>query len=371
VNEAVFFHDGSMFVTAGNDGTVRVWDPRSGAEVARIAAKDGPLHGIALAPDNRLAVTTDLRVWDLSDPTDRMFAEELKLRRCAVSPDGQCVVTANHDGTLKLWDLTTWKLLGSVSAHSRSVTSVCFLPDGRRVVSVGWDYAVTMWDTSSGAVARRQTSQTFPGSSDPTIAASPDGRTVAFRNGDHEIVILDVETWQDVRTLSCDQQMASVTFSSDGRRLLTGHTGDAGNYKSILWDVATGEPIRKFYGHGHWVQCVALSADGKTAITGSWDQRVIVFDAETGAIRHRLQGHTGHVTAVAVSKDGHTCLSASRDGTLRLWDLRTGKLVRTFSQGVEIHDLALLAADAMSAIALDKTYLRVWRFDSARELGLR
>jgi tetratricopeptide (TPR) repeat protein len=56
---------------------------------------------------------------------------------------------------------------------------------------------------------------------------------------------------------------------------------------------------------------------------------------------------------------------------LRLWDLRTGKLVRTFSQGVEIHDLALLAADAMSAIALDKTYLRVWRLDSARELGLR
>jgi WD40 repeat protein len=43
-----------------------------------------------------------------------------------------------------------------------------------------------------------------------------------------------------------------------------------------------------------------------------------------------LKGHTNSVNAVAVTADGRRAVSASADQTLRLWDLANGQTIRTF-----------------------------------------
>ena len=74
---------------------------------------------------------------------------------------------------------------------------------------------------------------------------------------------------------------------------------------------------------------MALSGDGRRAVSASWDQTLKVWDVETGRELRTLQGHTGVVNGVALSGDGRRAVSASADNTLKVWDVETGRELRT------------------------------------------
>jgi WD40 repeat protein len=72
----------------------------------------------------------------------------------AVSPDGQRVVSASRDNTLKVWDVETGRELRTLQDHSAWVNGVAVSPDGRRVVSASSDNTLKVWDLEfSPAVA--------------------------------------------------------------------------------------------------------------------------------------------------------------------------------------------------------------------------
>jgi WD40 repeat protein len=66
---------------------------------------------------------------------------------------------------------------------------------------------------------------------------------------------------------------------------------------------------------------VAVSADGRTAVSGGGDGTVRVWDLTGTAAPRELTRHVGWVEAVAVSADGQTAVSGGADGTVRVWDL--------------------------------------------------
>ena len=76
---------------------------------------------------------------------------------------------------------------------------------------------------------------------------------------------------------------------------------------------------------------MAVTPDGRRAISASDDQTLRVWDLDTGKTVRTLQGHSSWVHAVAVTPDGRRAISASDDQTLRVWDLDTGKTVATFT----------------------------------------
>jgi hypothetical protein len=117
-----------------------------------------------------------------------------------------------------------------------------------------------------------------------------------------------------------------VALSGDGRRALTGSSDDT----AILWDLESGAPIRILKGHTASVESVALSGDGRRALTGSWDHTAILWDLETGAPLRTLKGHTSLVFSVAISGDGRRALTGSSDDTAILWDLETARAIQTY-----------------------------------------
>ena len=71
------------------------------------------------------------------------------------------------------------------------------------------------------------------------------------------------------------------------------------------------ELVRTLAGHSGGVHGVAVTADGKRAVSASWDGTLKVWDLETGGVLRTLEGHTGSVTGVAVTADGKRAVSAS------------------------------------------------------------
>jgi len=104
-----------------------------------------------------------------------------------------------------------------------------------------------------------------------------------------------------------------------------------------LWNWHTGELLRTFTAHSEAIWSVAISPDGQTLATGSWDHSIKLWDLEELESRYFnntpkqiLLGHGEKVQSVAFSPNGKTLASGDLAGTVKLWDVENGELRGTF-----------------------------------------
>jgi WD40 repeat protein len=70
------------------------------------------------------------------------------------------------------------------------------------------------------------------------------------------------------------------------------------------------------------VSAVALSGDGRFAVSGSYDRSLRVWDLQGKQPPRTPQGHADRVKAVALCGDGRFAVSGSSDRSVRVWDLQ-------------------------------------------------
>jgi WD40 repeat protein len=120
-----------------------------------------------------------------------------------------------------------------------------------------------------------------------------------------------------------------------------------------VWDIEKGETVRTLEGHTDLVNAVAVTPDGRFAVSASNDGTLKVWDIEKGETVRTLEGHTDLVNAVAVTPDGRFAVSASDDGTLKVWDIKTDKAVAGFTGDGPLITCAILP-DGTTIIAGDQ-----------------
>jgi WD40 repeat protein/serine/threonine protein kinase/tetratricopeptide (TPR) repeat protein len=131
--------------------------------------------------------------------------------------------------------------------------------------------------------------------------------------------------------LSHGDQVRSVAFSRDGKTILTGSFDQTAR----LWDAETGRPIGEPLVNPERVFCAAFSPDGKTILAGCGDGTARLWDAATGRPSGRPLKHMNVgsaplgdiVSSVAFSPDGRTILTGGWDHAARLWDAATGRVI--------------------------------------------
>jgi WD40 repeat protein len=285
--------DGRTVLTGSDDGTVKLWDTATGAE----------LRTLDVYPQGKSLSSNGIPV--------------------AFSPEGHLALIGTPDGIVKLWDVETGVDVQTFKGHSGAVTGVVFSHDGRLALTGSEDGTAKLWDVATG-----RDLQTFKGhaSQITSVALSSNARTALTGSRDGSAKLWDVATGAQLRTFRDENIVWSVAYAPDGHTILTGSK----NSNATLWDLATGLPIRKFT-HRFPVVSVAFSPDGHLALTGSWDYARL-WDVATGHELKTLEGHLGGFSAVAFSRDGRALLTGSdhQDSSAKLWDVATGEVRQTF-----------------------------------------
>ena len=154
----------------------------------------------------------------------------------------------------------------------------------------------------------------------------------------------------------------SVALTPDGRFAVSG----SWDCTLRVWDLQQGQPVRTLEGHKGWVNAVAVTPDGSRAISAASDCTLRVWDLATGQSVHILKAHTDRVNAIVVMPDCRTAISASSDRTLRLWDLEKGKLVRTLKGHLRVVNAVAVTPDGRNAVSVSDYRLRIWDLERGR-----
>ena len=94
----------------------------------------------------------------------------------------------------------------------------------------------------------------------------------------------------------------------------------------FLWDVTTGNIIRRFKGHSNRINCVRYNADCSLIITGSYDRNIKIWDCKSNnydAIQS-MEDAKDSISSVFISN--YEIVSSSIDGCIRKYDIRAGRL---------------------------------------------
>jgi WD40 repeat protein len=270
VNGLTFLSDGPL-VTSSEDGSVRVWDPKTGKERATL-----------------IRSREDERFWSM-----------------AASLDSSLLAAAVGPSNVRVWDAKTgaelYKLKWS-TARAGGVYRVAFAADDQTLLTYGTDWYFRTWDLRTGKLKaeRRFRPSHLPGpdvEDDESwqIASvypefGPDGDTLVLPLNKDVAVYSLAAGKERFRVEADEQRVEFVVLSADGKRLATYGPGPEkaqGNrpthHHVSVWDMATGARVTRFRVAGwNFFRTMRFTPDGRQLVVGSMDPVLQVFDAATG-----------------------------------------------------------------------------------------
>jgi WD40 repeat protein len=263
------------------------------------------------------------------------------------SPDGSKILTTGADGHLIIWDAKTALQLRAISGvwATANLRPAWSGDSSRLLTSSTANNKSILWDVVSGKRVRSlygHEYEVFCG------CLNHDGSLAVLGGFRGKIQLWNPKTGEIGQTLTdpaTKDLVLAIDISNDGTMAITAQESAA-----IVWDVAKGKALHTLRGHRGKIKTVALSQDGKTALTGSDDKTVIAWDTKIGMQRYTLGEHANWTEKLGCSADGSVLLAGS-SLDLSLWDGKTGKQIRAVPFKEHADALAVSPDGSQFAIA--------------------
>ncbi|HEX3262178.1 MAG TPA: protein kinase, partial [Solirubrobacterales bacterium] len=360
----LFSPDGGTVVSTSLDGTVALWDVKSGRLRERLPGHSGAVQQPVFSPDGARLYTVShdgtAIAWEIggegrSRPRrdlgllrarDRGLARHFTFTRDrapwgydgrpgSFSPDGRLLALGLMKRGFRLWDATDLTPVGPpLYKTGGEVKSLAFAPDGRTLAAVTLDGEATLWDVERRSLLRGPFSARVRNdvlgssiSADGAILATPapeDWVGPYYDPNEGGVNLWKLATGEALDTIALGVPVGDVAFSPARSTLAFVH--ERGGTAEV-WDVARRSRITMLPvdSDSQFYYAIAFSPDGRTLATGGLEDPIVrVWDVPTGKLIRELDQGTAGAKTLDFSPDGRTLAVSGYAPVASLWDLATG-----------------------------------------------
>jgi len=172
------------------------------------------------------------------------------------------------------------------------------------------------------------------------------------------------ETLRSIKGLVHPASMLAVT--ADGRFAVS---GDLEGVR--VWDARTGAAVRTLAMREMRLRSMAVAPDGRTLLCAGEGAPLQLVDMDTGRPLRAFQPHPGFLAALAITADGRLAVSGGSDRTVRVWDMATGRCLRALEGHQEAVAAVAVSVEGSRAVSasLDGT-VRAWDLASGQAVAV-
>lgn len=242
-----------------------------------------------------------------------LFAESIgDILKVAISSDDRLVAKGGSDGKIKIWELGTGQNVHSIKAHDSHVVGLVFTANSQKLISSSFDQTIKIWDLESGAC---------------------------------------------LQTLQIQAPVYRIAINQNSTILASGsNCGDI-----LLWNIATGEILKRLIGHTLTVVDLSFQPEGKFLASSSFDTSIKIWDLDTEDCVNTLTGHTQLVSSVNFNSLGNQVVSSGLDKSIKIWDVDSGRCLQTIQKHTKtVIDVLFSPNDQQIISGSQDLSVRIW-----------
>jgi RNA polymerase sigma factor (sigma-70 family) len=341
--------DGKIAVAVNGNhmlGATRGFDLVSGRALYTLGGWEGTaIEAAAISPDGRTIVTKQDHSLRVRDAATGKELRKIELKRTnsysrnewlAFTPDGKAIAATTQGNVIHLIDVESGKTIrefsnenpeSSLGSSWATVLGIAFSADGKLLATGGFTndkgiYFARLWEVETGKELRRfMHTKTSYGI--PSLAFSPDAKTLATRSHDGRLRLFDVKTGKELEGKSFPKDgggrnQGTVAFSPDSKTVAA--AGDS----IRLYGVTTGKERLRIDRSAIGLQFT----DGGKTLTGAVRGAIYRWDTTTGKALTPESAGDSIVEQILVTPDGTRVVTRGQNGDAHLWNAATGEHLR-------------------------------------------